>query len=101
MTAHRCLARSELPDGQAFSRAAGAQLVPGNSIRVLKNARENYPAWLEAIGRATRSTFLVRAAERIRVVQPEGEPRTRMRAPAELVHDAERTHFQRRDTVRL
>jgi cardiolipin synthase A/B len=39
---------------QAFSRAAGAPLVPGNSIRVLKDARENYPAWLEAIARATR-----------------------------------------------
>ena len=40
---------------QAFSRAAGAPLVPGNSIRVLKDADENYPAWLDAIGRATRS----------------------------------------------
>ena len=39
---------------QAFSRAAGAPLVPGNSIRLLKNARENYPAWLEAIARARR-----------------------------------------------
>jgi cardiolipin synthase len=34
---------------QAFSRAAGAPLVHGNSIRLLKDARENYPAWLEAI----------------------------------------------------
>jgi cardiolipin synthase len=40
---------------QAFSRAAGAALVPGNSIRLLKDARENYPAWLDAIARATRS----------------------------------------------
>ena len=40
---------------QAFSRAAGAPLVPGNSIRVLKDARENYPAWLEAIAGAKRS----------------------------------------------
>jgi cardiolipin synthase len=32
-----------------FSRAAGADLVPGNSIRLLKDAAENYPAWLEAI----------------------------------------------------
>jgi cardiolipin synthase len=39
---------------QAFSRAAGAPLVPGNRIRLLKNARENYPAWLEAITRARR-----------------------------------------------
>lgn len=34
---------------QAFSRAAGAPLVAGNSIRLLKDAQENYPAWLEAI----------------------------------------------------
>jgi cardiolipin synthase len=38
---------------QAFSRAAGAPLVPGNSVRLLKDAAENYPAWLEAIGSAT------------------------------------------------
>jgi cardiolipin synthase len=37
---------------QAFSRAAGAPLVEGNSVRLLKDARENYPAWLEAIGAA-------------------------------------------------
>ena len=40
---------------QAFSRAAGARLVLGNSIRVLRDARENYPAWLDAIARAKRS----------------------------------------------
>jgi len=40
---------------QAFSRTAGAPLVPGNSIRLLKDAGENYPAWLDAIARATRS----------------------------------------------
>ncbi len=34
---------------QAFSRAAGAPLIPGNSVRILKDARENYPAWLEAL----------------------------------------------------
>src|SRR5918997_687027 len=34
---------------QAFSRAAGAPLVEGNSVRLLKDAGENYPAWLEAI----------------------------------------------------
>ena len=39
---------------QAFSRAAGAQLVAGNRVRLLKDAAENYPAWLEAIRSATR-----------------------------------------------
>jgi cardiolipin synthase len=34
---------------QAFSRASGAPLVEGNLIRLLIDARENYPAWLEAI----------------------------------------------------
>ena len=34
---------------QAFSRAAGAQLISGNHVRLLKDARENYPAWLCAI----------------------------------------------------
>ena len=39
---------------QAFSRAAGAPLIAGNSIRLLKDAGENYPAWLEAIRSAKR-----------------------------------------------
>jgi cardiolipin synthase len=34
---------------QAFSRTAGTSLVRGNSIRLLKDVAENYPAWLEAI----------------------------------------------------
>jgi cardiolipin synthase len=34
---------------QAFWRAAGARLIPNNSARILKDAAENYPAWLEAI----------------------------------------------------
>src|SRR5918996_1404159 len=34
---------------QAFSRAAGAPLVGGNSVRLLKDAKENYPPWLDAI----------------------------------------------------
>ena len=38
---------------QAFSRASNAPLIPGNKIRLLKDARENYPAWLDAI-RAAR-----------------------------------------------
>jgi cardiolipin synthase len=39
---------------QAFSRAAGAPLTSGNSVRILKDATENYPAWLEAIASAER-----------------------------------------------
>jgi cardiolipin synthase A/B len=37
---------------QAFSRAAGAPLIAGNAVRLLKDATENYPAWLEAIDAA-------------------------------------------------
>lgn len=40
---------------QAFSRAAGTPLVTGNSVRLLRNAGENYPAWLEAIAGAERT----------------------------------------------
>lgn len=39
---------------QALSRAAGAYLIPGNAIRLLKDAEENYPAWLAAIRSAER-----------------------------------------------
>src|SRR5262245_43756398 len=39
---------------QAFSRAAGAPLVAGNRVRLLRDAEENYPAWLEAIAAAKR-----------------------------------------------
>jgi cardiolipin synthase A/B len=45
----------ELAD-QAFSRASGAPLRAANSVRILKDATENYPAWLAAI-RAARRTI--------------------------------------------
>jgi len=37
---------------QAFARTAGAPLIEGNSVRLLRDAQENYPAWLDAIHRA-------------------------------------------------
>ena len=37
---------------QVFSRTAGAPLVRGNSVRLLRDAAENYPAWLAAIREA-------------------------------------------------
>lgn len=43
---------------QAFSRAAGAPLVGGNHVVVLRDAAENYPAWTRAIEHA-RSTIHV------------------------------------------
>lgn len=43
---------------QALSRAAGAPLVTGNAVALLRDAPANYPAWLEAIGQARRSIFV-------------------------------------------
>ncbi len=48
---HIRLALRSLAD-RAFSRAAGAPLISGNEVRLLKDAAENYPAWLAAIGAA-------------------------------------------------
>jgi len=42
---------------QAFTRAAGAPLVTGNGVRLLKDAAENYPAWLAAIHGAEHRIF--------------------------------------------
>jgi cardiolipin synthase A/B len=39
---------------QAFTRAAGASLVAGNSVRLLRDGAGNYPEWLRAIGGAQR-----------------------------------------------
>lgn len=41
---------------QAFSRASGAALREGNRVLLLKDASQNYPAWLDAI-RAARRTI--------------------------------------------
>ncbi|HEY0173378.1 MAG TPA: phospholipase D-like domain-containing protein [Pyrinomonadaceae bacterium] len=40
---------------KAYARAAGAELIPGNGVRLLVDAKENYPAWLEAIASARRT----------------------------------------------
>jgi cardiolipin synthase len=40
---------------RAFSRAAGAPLVLDNRVRILKDAGENHPAWLDAIRSARRT----------------------------------------------
>ncbi|WP_052494066.1 phosphatidylserine/phosphatidylglycerophosphate/cardiolipin synthase family protein [Nitrosospira sp. NpAV] len=42
---------------QAFSRAAGAPLVHGNNIRLLKDGGENYSAWLDAIYLAEETIY--------------------------------------------
>lgn len=40
---------------QAYDRATGAPLVRGNRVRLLKDADENYPAWLDCIASARRT----------------------------------------------
>jgi cardiolipin synthase len=49
---------------QAFSRAAGASLVEGNRVKLLCDAEENFPAWLDAINAAERwvhfETYILR-----------------------------------------
>jgi len=46
----------ELAD-DAFSRAAGAPLIHGNLVELLRDARENYPAWLNAISSAKHHIY--------------------------------------------
>src|SRR5687768_14536671 len=42
---------------QAFTRASGAERVDGNRVRLLRDAAENYPAWLDAIAAAERYVY--------------------------------------------
>jgi cardiolipin synthase len=42
---------------QALTRAAGAPLIGGNRVRILEDAADHYPAWLEAIRTAERTVF--------------------------------------------
>jgi cardiolipin synthase len=54
------VAASEVPRElaeQAFGRAAGAPLLTGNAVRILRDAAEHFPAWLHAIGAAKRCIF--------------------------------------------
>jgi len=52
-------ARAErLLSDDAFERVAGAPRVAGNRLRVLRDARENYPAWIAAIESARRRIYL-------------------------------------------
>jgi cardiolipin synthase len=46
---------SHLPLDQAFTRVTGARATGGNRVRLLRDGRENYPAWLQAIAAAQTS----------------------------------------------
>ena len=76
---------------QAFSRAAGAPLVPGNEVRILKDAVENYPAWLAAIAAARRfvhfESYIVHEDETGRLFSDALCAKARAGVPVRLVHD--------------
>jgi cardiolipin synthase len=40
---------------RAFTRAAGSPRIEGNAVRLLRDAADNYPAWLSAIRSATHT----------------------------------------------
>ncbi|MEO8073844.1 MAG: hypothetical protein ABI686_11465 [Acidobacteriota bacterium] len=42
---------------ESFDRITGSKLVGKCDVRLLKDAEENYPAWLEAIGNARDRIF--------------------------------------------
>ncbi len=42
---------------ESFDRVTGAQLITGNEVKLLKDAAENYPAWLAAIENARHRIF--------------------------------------------
>ena len=42
---------------RAFGRASGAPRRTGNLVRLLKDAAENYPAWLDAIAAAEQQVL--------------------------------------------
>lgn len=50
-------ASTERLPSQAFARAAGAPLIAGNRVRLLRDAAENYPAWLETIRNARQYIY--------------------------------------------
>jgi cardiolipin synthase len=55
---HTSLAPLRLLAQQAFSRVAGAPLIPGNHVELLIDARANFDAWLEAIAGARESILV-------------------------------------------
>jgi cardiolipin synthase len=57
ITSPKLTPRVRLDSERALSRTAGARLVPDNRVRILKDARENYPAWLDAIRSAQQKIY--------------------------------------------
>ena len=66
---------------QVFSRASGAPLREGNQVTLLKDASENYPAWLTAIGDARQTIdfemYIIHVVPRRRNVECESKIRSK------------------------
>ncbi len=76
---------------QLFSRVAGATPIEGNSLRLLRDGAENYPAWLEAIGRARHSVhfenYIVRSDAVGRKFAAALEAKAREGVPVRILYD--------------
>jgi cardiolipin synthase len=76
---------------QAFSRAAGAPLLPGNRVRLLRDAQENYPAWLEAIGEAKCwihfESYIIHEDEQGRIFAEALKAKARAGVAVRLIYD--------------
>jgi cardiolipin synthase len=76
---------------RAFSRAVGAPLVGGNSVRLLRDACENYPAWLEAIRSAERTihfeSYIIHEDEQGRIFAEALSERARAGVRVRVIYD--------------
>lgn len=76
---------------QAFARATGAPLVTGNSVRLLKDAKENYPAWLEAIRSARKQihfeSYIIHEDEQGRAFAEALMEKASAGVPVKLIYD--------------
>lgn len=76
---------------QAFWRATGSRLILGNSARILKDADENYPAWLKAIESARRTihfeSYIIHEDEQGRVFADALIEKARSGVRVRLIYD--------------
>jgi len=81
---------------RAFMRTTGAALVGGNAVEILRDARENYPAWLSAIAQAREKIYFesyIVANDRIgRAFADALAERARAGVRVRVVHDWLGTH---------
>jgi cardiolipin synthase len=76
---------------QAFSRAAGVRRVGGNRVSLLRDAAENYPAWLEAIAGAEQyvhfESYIIRDDASGRLFADALTAKARSGVPVRLLYD--------------